>query len=110
MTEHEGGKEKWASTGDTISVTGTDHNHVVRVRLSGYIDGISIYGIYPGMSLESAENVFAGKGIIYQGRSEDGWLVYSAPDGNLAAYNTDDYGQTGSVYVAAPGYLPISYN
>ena len=106
MVESSAKKEKWEN--GTISVTGTDHNNIVRIRMDSYSDKYGIYDLVPGISPEDANKKLGGYGFIYQGSSEDGWEVYNLDDEYYVAYKVDTKGFLGCIYIAKDGYLPIA--
>ena len=113
MVESSPDKEKWEN--DTISVTGTGYDNIVRIRMDAYSEKCGIYGMVPGISHEDAEEILEGYGLIYQGSSEDGWKVYiddDEEDGyvHYVAYEINEEGLVGSIYVAEDGCLPIDYS
>lgn len=107
QTKKEADIEKWES--DSISVTGTDHDHIVRIRLSMNDGDTCIYEIYPGMDDEDAQYRLSTEELKNETITEDGWHVFSSNDGKMVAYNLNQDNTLHDIYVALEGYLPISY-
>ena len=108
QTENSADKVKWES--GSFSITGTDPDNVVRIRYSGFLEGYTIYGLYPGMDTAEAEELTSDSDMKYEGTSDDDkWTVYSTEDGCLIAYDEDEDGCVSSIYAAQEGYLTISY-